>query len=376
MPKKLAIRRPIIAVTGSAGKTTTKEMIAAILGVRQKVYKSPANKNFWTNTRKNKQRISGWRGPVVLEYGMTRAGHIKKHCQFIQPNIAVITNVGTAHIGSFGGKLQGVARAKSELIQYMKPSGALFLNADDTNSRLLQTKRFKRKTFTVGIRNNARYKATSVRETTSSVAFDITLRGKLHTFRLPVPGRHNVYNALFAIAIADCLGYPVSAMQRGLQTFVRPARRLSTYRGRDGILIIDDTFSANPNAVKAAIDVLVKNNGPKVAVLGEMLEMGPYRVRGHKEVGRYIARKNLDLLFTFGKGAALIGKGAVEAGFPAERVISCQTREALHRQLIKKIQPNSSILVKGSHKVKMNLTAAFLRKRFAKRKVAAGTIAS
>ncbi|WP_126427024.1 UDP-N-acetylmuramoyl-tripeptide--D-alanyl-D-alanine ligase [Brevibacillus marinus] len=368
MPRTLATGRPIIAVTGSAGKTTTKEMIAAILSVRQKVFKTPRNKNYWTNTRKFKQQINTSHRAVVLEYGMTRAGQIKKHCQILQPNIGVITNVGTAHIGSFDGKLRGLARAKSELIQYMKPRGTLFLNADDANSKLLLTQRFQGRIFKVGIQNSAHFKAINIRDTINGVTFEVKLRGKVHTFRLPVPGRHNVYNALFAIGVADHLGYPVSAMQRGLQNFARPARRLSLYRGRDGILIIDDSFSANPNAVRAAIDVLRKNKGPKIAVLGNMLEMGKYRVRGHKSVGRYIAQKKLDYLFTLGKSAALIGKGAVEAGFPANRVISCQTREALHRQLIRKIQPNSSILVKGSHKVKMDVTAAFLRRRYAKRK--------
>ncbi|UFJ42656.1 UDP-N-acetylmuramoyl-tripeptide--D-alanyl-D-alanine ligase [Brevibacillus humidisoli] len=368
MPGILGNKRPIIAVTGSAGKTTTKEMVAAILSARNKIFKSVRNKNTWVNTRAYKKQINASHRAVVLEYGMLRAGQIKKHCQMIQPNIGVVTNVGTAHIGNFGGSIRGIARAKSELIQHMRPRGVLFLNADDVNSRMLLTKGFKGRIFKVGINNPAQFKAFHIREEGNGVSFDLKLRGQVHTFHVPLPGRHNVYNALFAIAIAHCLGYPVSAMQRGLRRFARPQRRLSTFRGRDGIVIIDDTFSANPNAVRAAIDVLQQNKGPKIAVLGAMLEMGKYHVRGHKGVGRYIAKKGIDYLFTFGKNAALIGKGAVEAGFPAAKVIHCNTREVLHRKLLQKIQANSSILVKGSHKVKMNLTAAFLRKRFARQK--------
>ncbi|MBO8162906.1 MAG: UDP-N-acetylmuramoyl-tripeptide--D-alanyl-D-alanine ligase [Brevibacillus sp.] len=366
MPKILRFKRPIVAITGSAGKTTTKEMLASILRIRKKVFKSIQNRNTWMNTRKYKQQISASHRAVVLEYGMLRAGQIKKHCQYIQPNIGVVTNVGTAHIGNFGGRIIGVARAKSELIRYMNQRGALFINADDANSRLLRTRPFKGRIYKVGIHNPANFKATNIQHEAGGVSFDISLQGNVHTFYIPVPGEHNVYNALFAIGVAHCLGYSPADIRTGLKRFARPKRRLSTYRGRDGVTVVDDTYSANPNAVKAAIDVLVQHQGKKIAVLGSMLEMGKYVVRGHKNVGRYLADKGVDYLFTIGNSARHIKRGAVEAGFPAANAIHCRTRKELHRHLLQAIEPNTMVLVKGSHKMNMDRTASFLRKKFAR----------
>jgi UDP-N-acetylmuramoyl-tripeptide--D-alanyl-D-alanine ligase len=353
----------VIAITGSAGKTTTKEMIASVLKRRWRIFKSPYNKNFFTNTQKYAKQITAAHRAAVLEFGMLRAGHIRKHCMAIKPNYGIITNVGTAHIGNFDGKITGVARAKSELIRNMRPLGKLFVNADDPNSRLLSTGGFRGKIFTVGIRNRASYQAYNVRYRDNGMAFETKLDGKEYTFYVPILGEHNIYNALFAIAVCHQLNCKPSMIQLGLRSYLKPKSRLSTFHRSGGIRVIDDTYSANPNAMKAALDVLSKiGTGTNIAVLGSMLEMGKFAVRGHRSVGRYLATKKVDYLYTLGKSARSIRHGATAAGFPSEKAVHCTTKRQLHQLLRRQLKPNTTILVKGSHKMKMKETVQFIRK--------------
>lgn len=363
MSKPLILARPVIAITGSAGKTTTKEMIAAVLRRRWQIFKSRLNGNFYTNIRKYAKEITPAHRAIVLEYGMLRLGHIKRSCRIIQPNQGVITNVGTAHIGNVGGKIAGVAKAKSELIRYMRRTGKLFLNADDVHSRKLRTKGFRGKIYKVGVKRVAHYRAYHVRYTENGMAFDVKLDGKAYPFFVPVFGTHNIYNALFAIAVCHQLRCRASLIQAGLRTYQKPKRRLSSYRLPGGARLIDDTYSANPHAMKAAVDVLSKvGRGTNIAVLGSMMELGSYSVRGHRDVGRYLARKKVDYLYTYGAAARYIGKAATLAGLPAAKVKHCATRQELHKSLVQHLEPNATILVKGSNKMKMSLTVRYLRR--------------
>ncbi len=362
MSKQLVLKKPIIAITGSAGKTTTKEMIASVLGRRWRIVKTWKNRNYYTTTKRYAQAITRAHRAAVLEFGMLRAGHIKKHCLTLQPNYAIVTNVGTAHIGNFGGKVTGLARAKSELIRYMLPTGKLFLNADDPNVKLLHVKGFRGRKFTIGVEKNADYRAYNIRYAENGMAFETKLRGKEHTFFIPIPGEHNIYNALFAIAVCDQLRFRPSLIQKGLRTYIRPKRRLNTYLLPEDIRVIDDTYSANPHAMKAAIDVLVKiGTGKNIAVLGSMQELGTYAIKGHKDVGKYLADKKVDFLYTYGKSGRYIGGGAIAAGFPPEKVCHCTTKGLLHRKLLSQIEPGSTILIKASHRLSMNHTVNYLK---------------
>nr|WP_275581940.1 UDP-N-acetylmuramoyl-tripeptide--D-alanyl-D-alanine ligase [Brevibacillus fulvus] len=362
------MNKPVIAITGSAGKTTTKEMIASILRRRYKIFQTAKNMNFINNTRANARKITDQHRAVVLEYGLLKKGNIKRHCQIIQPNIGVITNIGTAHIGNFGGKISGIARAKSELIQYMKPTGTLYLNADDRNSRLLLTQKFKGKIIRVGTGKHAQYRAKGIRFQSNGMSFRVALRNKEHTFFVPAFGEHNIYNALFAIAVTHQLGCSIPLIKAGLQHYKKPERRLVVNRLANGIKVLDDTYSANPTAVKAAADVLARiATGPKIAVLGSMLEMGNYAVKGHKEVGKYLAKKKIDYLYTLGRDAKHIRTGALQHGLSRQKAVHCSSRQQLHRLLAKRLQPNTTILVKGSHKMKMDQTVSYIKRKLARK---------
>ncbi|QRG69490.1 UDP-N-acetylmuramoyl-tripeptide--D-alanyl-D-alanine ligase [Brevibacillus choshinensis] len=365
--KTLILQKPVIAVTGSAGKTTTKELISSILGRRWNIYKSMHNKNFLGNTRAHARRISDEHQAVVLEYGILGSGHIKKHCEMIQPSIGVITNIGTAHIGNFGGKMSGIAMAKSELIRCMKRTGTVFLNQDCPYSRQMTMQpyvgSFSGKFVTIGIEEDADYRATDIHVEDRGIRFSCFIGERLEEFYLPILGEHNISNALFAIAVTHSLGFSVETIREGLNAFHPQRKRLTRYRLDDNVQVLDDTYSSNPDAAKAAIDVLCQvGSGTKVAVLASMLEMGNYEIQAHEEVGRYVSQREVDYLYTLGASARHIARAAIRSGFPANRVIHCHTKSRLHQLLSERIRPDTSFLVKGSHRLKMGDTVLFLRK--------------
>jgi UDP-N-acetylmuramoyl-tripeptide--D-alanyl-D-alanine ligase len=272
---------------------------------------------------------------------MSAKGHLTRSCQIIKPNMAIITMVGTSHIGNFNSSLKNLIRAKSELIGHMQQKGTLFLNTDDLNSRNLIRKNFKGRIIKIGIRNQANYKAANPAYTKGGMKFQVKLDGTNCNFFIPIYGEHNIYNALFAIAVAHTLGFSADQIYKGLISYQRPNSRLKIYSLKNGIRLIDDTFNANPNSVKAALDVLThisKENN--VAVLGSMGELGRYSRKGHAEVGRYAARKtNLNRIYTYGQEARQIARTAAKSGFPLYRIIQTNNRKKLHINLKKDIQP-------------------------------------
>lgn len=360
------LNKPVIAVAGSSGKTTTKEMIASILKQKWVIYKSPDNKNNRKNIRQHVKHIKPRHRAIVLEFGMSARGHLTRSCRIIKPNIAVITMVGTSHIGNLGGSLKNLIGAKSELIKHMQKKGTLFLNADDKNSKLLLSKNFSGRKIKVGINKQANYRATHVAYNQGGMTFRVQLNGKACNFFIPIYGKHNVYNALFAIAVAHTLGFNPKEIKAGLKSYQRPRGRLRIYKLKKGIKLIDDTFNSNPNSVRAALDVLTTiSKHRNIAVLGSMNELGSYSKKGHTNVGKYAARKSrLTRLFTYGSKARQIARTAVKAGFPRHRVIKSVNRETLHQHLKRSIKPGYTVLVKGSNSMGMNKTARFIKSRY------------
>lgn len=364
MPKTLILSKPVIAITGSAGKTTTKEMIASILRTRWRIFASYRSFNQHTCSARNAKRIRPFHRAAVLEFGMGARGQIRKHCQFIQPNMSVVTNVGTAHIGNVGGSVHGIAQAKSELIKYMKQTGYLVTNADDLNSELLETKAFQGTIVTVGIQKKADFQAVNIHYKKGGMGFDVQLDKKLQSFYIPIYGEHNVYNALNAIAIAHALGFTPKEIRSGLASYKRTPHRLNVFRYGRGLTLIDDSCSANPNAVRAALDVLSKMDGEtKIAVLGTMLAMGKYSSKAHEEVGKYVADADIDYLYAYGKKARLIASGAIRSGFPANRIRMFETEATLRRSILACLKPNTVILLKASHKIGLEKTVQYVKKR-------------
>ncbi|WP_156509887.1 UDP-N-acetylmuramoyl-tripeptide--D-alanyl-D-alanine ligase [Rossellomorea aquimaris] len=359
------VERPIIAVTGSAGKTTTKSFIASILRTRWIIFESSDYWNRTDHTEKHQEEINFIHRAIVLEYGMAYPGVIEKHCKIIQPNIGAITNIGMAHAGNFDGKIEGIAAAKSELIKGMSPDGHLFLNGDDTHSKLLHTQNFKGTIKTISIHTPSHYQAKNVQYSLDGISFKIRLGNKDHTISIPYHGEFHVYNALLAIAVADLLGFTPQEIIQGMNEVKKPRHRLEVFHLQRSITLIDDTVHAFPDAVKGALDVLAEFEGKKkIAVLGSMPGFGDQHQEVHKEIGRYVVKNKIDYLFTYGNISKNIGVGAREAGMFKNKIFHFPRTaiDQLHAKLLATIQPNWTILVKGASGLKMVDTVEHIRK--------------
>ncbi len=309
---------PVIAITGSAGKTTSKAFLGSILSKKWTVFESKDYWNTTEHTKKHAAEINDSHEAVVLEYGMAYPGVITEHCSIIQPTISIVTNIGLAHVGNFNNSVEKVAQAKSELIHGMDQNGVLILNKDDDNSKFLETKQFKGKIITVGIKSSADYRAYNVQYDENGMRFKMKLQGKEISLFIPIFGEHHVYNALNAIAVADYLGFSPMEIKAGL-IFKKPPRRLTIYNRRENITIIDDTVHSHPQGVRAAIDVLSNiGKNRKIAIIGQMRELGELREEEYRKVGDYIQEKGIDVLVTYGVRTEEIGEQAKLKGFSAK----------------------------------------------------------
>ncbi|MGE8205258.1 YheC/YheD family protein [Heyndrickxia sp. NPDC080065] len=355
---------PIIAVTGSAGKTTTKAFLASILAKKWNIFESKDYWNTTEHTKKHAAEINSTHEAVVLEYGMAYPGIITEHCSIIKPNISIVTNVGLAHVGNFDDDIKKVAHAKSELIHGMDQEGILFINKDDLNSKYLETKRFKGKILTIGINTEADYRAYDVKYADNGMNFKMKLQGQETKLFIPIFGEHHVYNALNAIAVADYLGFTPMEIKAGL-LFRKPPRRLTIYHCQDNITVIDDTVHSHPQGVKAAIDVL-SNIGKqrKIAIIGQMRELGNLREEEYRKVGEYVCDKEIDFLITYGFRTEEIGTHAIRKGFSAKNVYHFTDKDELHTLLLKIIKKGDTVLVKGASKTNMFDIVKFLDQTF------------
>ncbi|MCG7345199.1 YheC/YheD family protein [Sporosarcina sp. ACRSL] len=355
---------PIIAITGSAGKTTTKAFLSSILSKKWNVFESKDYWNTTEHTKKHAADINSSHQAVVLEYGMAYPGVITEHCRIIQPNMSIVTNVGLAHVGNFAGDPRGVAKAKSELIHGMDQYGVLCLNKDNDNSRFLETQDFKGKIITVGIHNPADYRAYDVQYSDQGMNFKMKLENEEIDLFIPIFGEHHVYNALSAIAIADQLGFSPMEIKAGL-LFKKPPRRLTIYNCKDNITLIDDTVHSHPEGVRAAIDVLVNlAKHRKIAIIGQMRELGDLREIEYRKVGDYVQEQGIDLLITYGFRTEEIGAQAMKRGMAADKIYHFTDREKLHTLLAKLIEKDDTILIKGASKTNMFETVKFIDENY------------
>ncbi|MEO4054640.1 YheC/YheD family protein [Solibacillus sp. CAU 1738] len=351
---------PTIAITGSAGKTTTKAFLSSILRTKWNVFESKDYWNTTEHTKKHAAEIDESHEAVVLEYGMAYKGVITEHCNIIKPNMSIVTNIGLAHVGNFDSDVKQVALAKSELIHGMDQQGVLVLNKDDKNSSYLDKGKFNGKILTVGIQSNADYKAYDVKYNDDGMSFKIKLQGNESEFFIPILGEHHVYNALNAVAIADYLGFSALDIKAGL-IFKKPPRRLTIYRCKRNITVIDDTVHSHPQGVKAALDVLSSiSKRRKVAIIGQMRELGDLREAEYKKVGEYVTEQNIDLFITYGFRTEEMNEAAKNKGFNEKNMYHFTNKEKLHELLEKVIKQGDTILVKGASKTNMFDTVKFL----------------
>ncbi|GAB3371949.1 UDP-N-acetylmuramoyl-tripeptide--D-alanyl-D-alanine ligase [Spongiibacter taiwanensis] len=345
---------PVMAITGSSGKTSTKEMLASILRECGDTFATKGNLNNEVGVPLSLLSMSTQEQFAVIEMGAAKRGDIAYLCEFAEPTIALLTNAQAAHIQGFGS-LQGVAETKGEIFQALGGKGVAIINADDQFSSLWQQ--------LAGVAAQVRF---GFNPATADVwAEDIVLSPNGGSeFRLvtpagsadvvlALPGRHMIANALAAAAAAQAAGASLAQISAGLG-LVRPSDGRLSRRQVGGIQIIDDSYNANPGSVRAAIDVLSECDGRRILVLGAMAELGDEAERGHREVAQYAASKGIDALFVTGEWAPMMAEkfGASAKAFA--------DRETLASALVQFVEGGDAVLIKGSRSAGMELVVSRL----------------
>lgn len=312
---------PVIGVTGSSGKTTTKDMIASILSQEFKTLKNEENLNNEIGVPLTLLKLKKSHRVAVIEMGMQGLGEIDILAKIAKPTIAVITNIGDAHMKYLKTK-KNVARAKSEIFNYLSKSNYAIINQDDEHFEHLAKNAKVRgaKIITFGILEKA----------------NITPK-ELDGIEIPIPGQHNIYNALAAVAVARILKISKKSIKCGLEIFTPSSKRMEVIN-KNGIKVINDTYNANPQAMKASLEVLSDIPGRKIAVLGDMLELGPKSKTYHKNIFNYTKKLGIDFVLLFGKE------------WPEK---SFTDKKILMKKLKTIVRPSDIILVKGSRGMKM-----------------------
>ena len=351
---------PIVAITGSAGKTTTKELIAHVLGRRLRVHKSEGNLNTYTGIPMTVFQMDPRDRALVVEYAMSRAGEIRELTRAAPPNIGVVLNVGLAHVG-FLGSIEAVAAAKRELVEGLAAGGLAVLNADDPRVRAMAPSA-RRVTF-YGLRQGAQVRADKVRlhGLEGSTFMLHSPRGKSEVF-LRIPGQHSISNALAAAAVAIEFGFDAAAVASALHGFLPPSRRMNVVSGRNGATVIDDSYNASPGSMEAALEVLrlAPGGALRVAVLGDMLELGDHAKRAHAEIGS-LAAGSADIVMAIGEHAATVVEAARRAGLAHDRAFVVESADQAVQALDPLLSEKARVLVKGSRGMRLERVVERIR---------------
>ena len=343
----------VVGVTGSVGKTTTKEMIAAVVAANGPVLKNEGNFNNEIGLPLTLFNLSSKHKTAVVEMAMRGSGQIEYLAKIARPQIGVITNIHMSHI-EFLGSLEAIAEAKGELLDYLPNDGVSILNADDDFFEYLKN-RSKARVVSFGESPNADVRAVSSGiDSKGCCNFEVVTPKGSFSVQIPVPGEHNIKDALAAIAVGETLGVSHDAIRNALAAYQPPEKRSNVIPSRNGYVVIDDTYNAGPASVKSAIKTLaMMDGGRKIAVLGDMLELGEHSLSAHLEIGKEVKEAKLDMLVTVGELGKIIARGAIDAGMPLASVHEFDDSVGAARELPGKLKERDLILVKGSRSMKM-----------------------
>jgi len=357
---------PVIGVTGSNGKTTTREMIAQILATRYHVLKTEKNFNNLIGLPLTLNRLNRRHQVAVLEMGMNIPGEIARLSKIAQPTIGVITNIARAHLAGLGS-LAAVRKAKAEILPHLPADGLAVLNADDPRVLSLAAKS-RAQVVTFGFGPDADVRGRHFKTVgTQGSSFEVSGAGHRFQIRLSLPGQHNASNALAAIAVGHHLGIASSRMGRALRQVQLPAGRMEEIRLKGGTLILNDSYNANPDSVLQALRTLTTfpNSRRKVVVLGDMLELGRFSRKSHREIGQAAVKAGCQELFAVGQWADEILAGAKQAGLAARRQHRCQDSAEAGKLLQDHIEAGDLILLKASRGVGLERVLNYLKRKAA-----------
>lgn len=342
---------PFVGVTGSVGKTTTREMISTALMAGKNVYQTEGNHNSQIGVPITLSRINPDAEIAVMEMGMSEAGQMDILSSLVKPDICVVTVIGVAHI-EFLKSQENIRNEKLSIVNHMSKDGVLFLNGDDPMLAALRGKTDV-KTYFYGTADWCDYRADNIRIENYQYIYDYVHGDKNVTVRLNALGKHNVGNSLVGMAIADYTGVDVAAAAKQFEEFKGIRQKLINIPGK--YTILDDTYNASPDSMKASINVLadMDNTGKKIAVLGDMFELGANSEKYHYEVGEYLATKKIDELVVVGDLSLKI-KEAVENNNTNIKCYNFKDNGEVALYLMSVMREDDVCLIKGSNGMKLN----------------------
>ena len=354
--------KKVVAITGSTGKTTTKEITSFFLTAHFKVFKTIGNLNNDYGLPLSLLGLHGWEEIAVIELGMSSSGEISRLSKIAEPNIGVITNVKPVHL-EFFKSIQGIAEAKRELIEQLPKDGVAVLNNDDLRVRKF-ARYFPGQILTYGTQTASTYRASEIRFSgLSGTEFRLDHQGRSYLFSLPLIGVYNVYNCLPGIAVAHHLGLGFEAIDQRMKQLKPLAGRGEILNFVDGFHLINDSYNSNPAALEAMIQVLKKVPGVKrrILVAGEMLELGPRSLQFHESCGRTAAKAKLDFILGVQGQARKLVEAARKEGYSGDHAMFFENTMAAGEWLSHKVSPGDLMLVKGSRSVKTEQVIEILK---------------
>ncbi len=338
---------PIIAITGTSGKTTTKEMIKHILSAGKKVAATTLSSNSRTASLQYLLSIDDETEAAVFETAVGSPGDVTIAGKYFKPKIGIITNIGAHHL-NYCKTLEGYIRAKAEMVDIIDPTGSLILNAEDINTQKIDLSRFRGRIIRIGKDASCDFRASNIHYGQNGMQFTVHHKMSNHEIFVPGFGEHQVYNALAAIAAVCEMGVPITAAAIQLYTFRQLNKQLQKFEGINHSILLDDTWSITTTSLEAALQVLnsLGDGKKKIAVIGTITDLGSWGYIIHEQAGELIHRIGVDVLITVGEHARIMADHAIDLGFN-EPVYTFRNGMLAYKLLEKIVDENTIVLIKG-----------------------------
>ncbi|MBU5306747.1 UDP-N-acetylmuramoyl-tripeptide--D-alanyl-D-alanine ligase [Clostridioides mangenotii] len=349
-----------VGVTGSVGKTTTRDMIYSALSSKLNVLKNQKNLNNHFGVPITLFKLNDSHDCAVIEMGMSHYDEIKYLADIVKPKIGVISNIGLSHIENLGSQ-EGILKAKMEISLNFNENNILVVNGDDQYLSTLKNKKLPYILKTFGFKKDNDIYCEEFTLNEKSTTFTCIINGEKHEIFIPIMGEHNIYNAMAAILVGLSLNLTIEDIKEGLINFEGTKMRLDI--NEDGsYIVINDSYNASPDSMSAALKILGRYNNRRIAILGDMLEMGEFAESGHRSVGKPVF-ENADVLITIGKDSDFIGKEAIKLGFDKKNVYHFLSRDEAIESMDNLLKINDVVLVKASRGMKLETVVEYINNK-------------
>jgi len=339
---------PVVQITGSVGKTSTRDIIANVVRTQYKTLQTEGNQNNAIGLPTTLLKLKDHEA-VVVESGMNHLGEIRYLGKIAKPTVAVITNIGTAHIGFLGSR-ENILKAKLEILENLKPGGYIVINNDNDLLNKWAKEDTKYKKYTFGIDEKSDVMAYNIKVNENYSTYNVKIDNKEYSVKVPVSGVHFVYNSLCAIAVGNLLNISPENIIKGIETFTLTKNRMEIDKIKDNVTVINDAYNASYDSMKAALEYLKELPGNrKIAVLGDMFELGEFAEEIHRKVGIEVITHKVDMLVTVGELANYIADEAEYLGMPKDQVIRLNTTTEAINYLNDNLEKDDVVLLKAAN---------------------------